>query len=149
MVCNPEQIFVIFQFPSSVWQREAETPSHVTLIYLFESQQRRIRQWQRDTGRQDKVRVHGVKAVMATPPTLLTHVTFLNWGTLVKGYLPQVDGELPRAHTRTECAHCFCQSGLPLQGHYANFEVPSQWIGFNRIITDLMIVLKKENCVLK
>lgn len=46
---------------------------------------------------------------------------FSKLGTLVKGYLPQVDGKLPRAHIRTECACCFCQSDLPWQGHYALF----------------------------
>lgn len=51
---------------------------------------------------------------------------FLNWGTSVKGYLPQVDEELPRAHIRTECACCFCQPDLPWQGHYAYLKVPGQ-----------------------
>lgn len=48
-------------------------------------------------------------------------------GTLVKGYLHQVDRELPRARIRTECACCFCQPGLPWQGHSVYLKVPGQW----------------------
>lgn len=120
-------------------QREAETPSYVILIYLFQSQQRGIRPWPRDRKRQDIVRVYRVKKVMATLPTpFYRFCPFPKLGDLSHGprwmnYQEIVSMCLLLLSTWSALGGTLC---LP-QG-------ASSVTGFSTIITDLTTVLKNK-----
>lgn len=79
----------------------------------------------------------------ASPPTpSYRSAIFIHWGTSVQGHAPpprQVGGEPPGSHTKTECLSPV-NLLLPRQGPQGAWSVT----GLNRIITDLMTVLKNK-----